>query len=93
MGKCHAGAFDECIIGSHNAKSVRPLSHELHSCPTLPASFVFDNFTWERGVSDYSTYNDKLIPARIPLSAIISGTLHVSILPTPCQFRSFVQAP
>ncbi|PCH34414.1 hypothetical protein WOLCODRAFT_135702 [Wolfiporia cocos MD-104 SS10] len=36
-------------------------------------SFVFDNYTWNGDGSDYSDYNGKLIPSRIPLSAIIRG--------------------
>jgi hypothetical protein len=36
--------------------------------------FVFDDYTWDKDTTEpYSTYNGKLIPARIPLSAIISG--------------------
>ncbi|PCH36116.1 hypothetical protein WOLCODRAFT_108243 [Wolfiporia cocos MD-104 SS10] len=36
-------------------------------------SFVFTNFTWNEGVSDYSLYNLKPIPSRIPLTALIRG--------------------
>ena len=35
--------------------------------------FVFDNYTWSRGEADYSLYNLKPIPSRIPLSALIRG--------------------
>ena len=35
--------------------------------------FVFDNYTWSRGESDYSVYNLKPIPSRIPLTALIKG--------------------
>lgn len=44
-------------------------------------AFVFDNFTWERNAVDYSTFNGKLIPSRIPLSAIISGPIIGSPFP------------
>ncbi|KAG1817145.1 uncharacterized protein BJ212DRAFT_1351237 [Suillus subaureus] len=44
-------------------------------------AFVFDNFTWERNAIDYSTFNGKLIPSRIPLSAIISGPIIGSSFP------------
>ena len=37
--------------------------------------FVFDNYTWSRGEEDYSLYNLKPIPSRIPLSALIQGEL------------------
>ncbi|KZT02026.1 uncharacterized protein LAESUDRAFT_706598 [Laetiporus sulphureus 93-53] len=36
-------------------------------------SFVFDNYTWNRDGPDYTDYNGKLIPSRIPLSALIGG--------------------
>lgn len=37
------------------------------------SSFVFDNYTWNRDGGDYTRYNGKLIPSRIPLSAFLSG--------------------
>ncbi|KAL6307767.1 hypothetical protein BKA93DRAFT_727030 [Sparassis latifolia] len=36
-------------------------------------SYVFDNYTWNRDGSDYTSYNGRLIPSRIPLSALIQG--------------------
>ena len=43
--------------------------------------FVFDNYTWDRDGPDYSRFGNKVVPARIPLSALISGkatfSLHV----------------
>ncbi|KAF9219945.1 hypothetical protein BS17DRAFT_788327 [Gyrodon lividus] len=38
-------------------------------------AFVFDNFTWDRNGPDYAEFNGKLIPARIPLSALVSGPI------------------
>ncbi|KZT63934.1 hypothetical protein DAEQUDRAFT_679527 [Daedalea quercina L-15889] len=35
--------------------------------------FVFDNYTWNRDGSDYTDYNGKLIPSRIPHTALIRG--------------------
>ncbi|KAJ3571211.1 hypothetical protein NP233_g3911 [Leucocoprinus birnbaumii] len=37
-------------------------------------SFVFDDYTWNREET-YSEYNGKLIPARVPLSALVAGPL------------------
>ncbi|KIK49046.1 hypothetical protein CY34DRAFT_797425 [Suillus luteus UH-Slu-Lm8-n1] len=48
---------------------------------TTKRAFVFNNFTWERDALDYSTFNGKLIPSRIPLSAIISGPIIGSSFP------------
>ncbi|KAI0746839.1 hypothetical protein C8Q80DRAFT_1220099 [Daedaleopsis nitida] len=38
-------------------------------------AFVFDNYTWSRGEEDYSLYNMKPIPSRIPLTALIRGPI------------------
>ncbi|KAI1798153.1 hypothetical protein LXA43DRAFT_11575 [Ganoderma leucocontextum] len=38
-------------------------------------AFVFDNYTWSRGESDYSVYNLEPIPSRIPLTALIQGPI------------------
>ncbi|KAJ7069185.1 hypothetical protein C8F01DRAFT_1245395 [Mycena amicta] len=38
-------------------------------------AYVFDNYTWEREGPDVTSWNGHLIPARIPLSAIISGPI------------------
>lgn len=46
--------------------------------------FVFDNYTWARDGPEYAAYNGRLIPARIPLSAIISGmSFRVPVLLKP----------
>ncbi|KAL4062369.1 hypothetical protein J3A83DRAFT_4110097 [Scleroderma citrinum] len=42
---------------------------------TVNRAFVFDNFTWNPDGPDYSEFNGKLIPSRIPLSAIMSGPI------------------
>ena len=39
----------------------------------LSFSYVFDDYSWDRDGPAYSKFNGKLIPSRIPLSAIISG--------------------
>ncbi|THH30230.1 hypothetical protein EUX98_g3949 [Antrodiella citrinella] len=36
-------------------------------------TFVFDNYTWNSDGGDYTRYNGKLIPSRIPLTAFLSG--------------------
>ncbi|KAI0646357.1 hypothetical protein C8Q79DRAFT_1050023 [Trametes meyenii] len=38
-------------------------------------AFVFDNYTWSREQGDYSLYNLKPIPSRIPLTALIRGPI------------------
>ncbi|KAI6014964.1 hypothetical protein EDC04DRAFT_2952265 [Pisolithus marmoratus] len=43
--------------------------------PLISSQFCFDNYTWDPDGPDYSLYNGKLIPSRIPHSAIISGPI------------------
>ncbi|KAJ7701184.1 hypothetical protein B0H17DRAFT_924778 [Mycena rosella] len=38
-------------------------------------AYVFDNYTWDRGGEDITSWGGKAIPARIPLSAFISGPI------------------
>ncbi|KAJ7348686.1 hypothetical protein DFH08DRAFT_960060 [Mycena albidolilacea] len=38
-------------------------------------AYVFDNYTWEREGPEISSWNGCPIPARIPLSALISGPI------------------
>src|SRR5712675_1523312 len=43
---------------------------------TFPStSYAFENYTWDKGESDFSNYKGKPIPARVPLTALISGML------------------
>lgn len=36
-------------------------------------AFVFDNYTWDRSPSEYSTFNGKKIPSRVPVSTMLAG--------------------
>ncbi|KAF5360083.1 hypothetical protein D9758_007575 [Tetrapyrgos nigripes] len=38
-------------------------------------AFVFDNYTWDRHESDYSEFNGKIIPSRVPVSTMLSGPI------------------
>ncbi|KAJ7789194.1 hypothetical protein B0H14DRAFT_2945210 [Mycena olivaceomarginata] len=38
-------------------------------------AYVFDNYTWDRDGPEISSWNGHSIPARIPLSALISGPI------------------
>ncbi|KAH7924168.1 hypothetical protein BV22DRAFT_1067370 [Leucogyrophana mollusca] len=38
-------------------------------------SFVFNDYVWNPDGSQYSDYNGKLIPSRIPLSALLGGPM------------------
>ena len=79
MGECYAGTPYECAPLSHGEPSVRltcSAFHDRDMNSNVPYSrFVFDNYTWNPDGPDYSDYNGKLIPSRIPLSAIMSGKI------------------
>ena len=72
-------------------------SHLAPKCSTLilwPRAadrFVFDNFTWDRDRTDYSQfkYNGNLIPAQVPLSALISGESTLLFLGVVHRFEGF----
>ncbi|KAJ3815175.1 hypothetical protein EV368DRAFT_43923 [Lentinula lateritia] len=38
-------------------------------------SFVFDNYTWDRSPSEYSTFNGKTILSRVPVSTMLAGPM------------------
>ncbi|KAE9407676.1 hypothetical protein BT96DRAFT_933108 [Gymnopus androsaceus JB14] len=38
-------------------------------------SFVFDNYTWDRSPSEYSSFNGKKIPSRVPVSTMLAGPI------------------
>lgn len=50
----------------------------LRRSASLYSSFVFDNYTWSQDPPEYSNYHGKLIPSRIPLTAIMSGKFNVA---------------
>jgi len=57
-------------------------------------SYVFQNYTWDTIEGDFSYYKDNRIPARVPLTALLSGMphpFHRTHLRT--QFLFSIQAP
>ena len=74
LGKYFAGAPRDCTSGicdKTGVSDVLNVSYLFRADRTR--SFVFDNYTWEPKSPEYSFYHGKLIPARIPLAAMISG--------------------
>jgi hypothetical protein len=54
--------------------------------PLFCHRYVFDNYTWDREGPEISSWNGHSIPARIPLSALISGMyIAVTALPVPAE--------
>lgn len=79
VGKRHAGAPPQRPPGTRDKSSVSRseytgVGNKMMMAPLFCFfRFVFDNYTWARDGPEHVEYNGKLIPARIPLSAIISG--------------------
>jgi len=46
----------------------------------LLSRFVFDDYVWNPDRSVYSDYNGKLIPSRIPLTALVGGKYYLQFL-------------
>ena len=56
--------------------------------------YVFENYTWDTTPGDFSSFNGKPIPARVPLTALLSGTSHsLRYSPYQCRSRSFGWRP
>lgn len=45
----------------------------VHPTEMVVTRFVYDDYIWEEGGSKYSHYGDKLIPATVPLAALVQG--------------------
>ncbi|KAI0683422.1 hypothetical protein BC835DRAFT_1295970 [Cytidiella melzeri] len=80
VGKPFANGKKYLWVASHSCCSgwgnvMQDLILTAHLTHISGRAFVFDDYLWVRGGPAYSEYNGKLIPAHVPLSAIISGPL------------------
>ena len=77
-------AMEEMLLNAHLAYLSNRTCALSTSSPSLAAhvissfsqsgSYVFENYTWDKTVSgDISSFNGKKIPARVPLTALLSG--------------------
>jgi hypothetical protein len=94
MGQRDAGIAVECPPCIRCQTNVRPsITIIFVSCPRAlthyltrsfffdPPSYVFENYTWDKTVSgDFSNYKGKRIPARVPLTALLSGARRLCAL-------------
>jgi hypothetical protein len=48
-----------------------------HLSSLILGRYVFDNYTWDKSPGDFSSFNGKTITARVPLTALLSGALHI----------------
>jgi hypothetical protein len=77
--------------GPYAYPSVRVHSHNFVSSPPS-GSYVFENYTWDKTSDDFSNYNGKPIPARVPLTALLSGITLLPRILLALHFHSRIQA-
>ncbi|KAF9451156.1 hypothetical protein P691DRAFT_797246 [Macrolepiota fuliginosa MF-IS2] len=61
--------------GAGWGNALQEMIMNAHLAHTSGRAFVFDNYTWLREGPEYSDFNGKLIPSRIPLPALVAGPL------------------
>ncbi|OBZ68588.1 hypothetical protein A0H81_11555 [Grifola frondosa] len=61
------------VQGSGWGNAMQELLLSAHLAYSSGRSFVFNNYTWNGDGSNFTDYNGKLIPSRIPLAALIRG--------------------
>ncbi len=83
LGQCYARDAVERTSRVPFQENVGPLTLSPASTPhhllTL-GRYVFDNYTWDKSPGDFSTFDGKKITARVPLTALLSGTPPFSAL-------------
>ncbi|KAI0291368.1 hypothetical protein B0F90DRAFT_1777336 [Multifurca ochricompacta] len=65
--------FSNHVWGVGWGNAMQELLFNAHLAYLAKRTFVFDNYTWDKTSSDFSSFNDKRIPARVPLTALLSG--------------------
>ncbi|KAI0684039.1 hypothetical protein BC835DRAFT_1391952 [Cytidiella melzeri] len=80
QGKPFANGEKYLWVASHSCCSgwgnvMQDMILTAHLTHVSGRAFVFDDYLWVRGGPAYSEYNGKLIPAHIPMSAILAGPL------------------
>lgn len=65
----------ELSVASGWGNALQEMILNTHLAYLSGRSFVFDNYTWDRSPSEYSTFNGKTILSRVPVSTMLAGTL------------------
>jgi hypothetical protein len=80
MGQLHARSSHERLLGGEKRSSVGRIIRNRLFPSEITFSFVFDNYTWSTSDAEAVRFglsinplNKKLIPSRIPFTAIITG--------------------
>ncbi|KAI0270423.1 hypothetical protein BC834DRAFT_967222 [Gloeopeniophorella convolvens] len=74
--------FSNLVIGSGWGNVMQELVLNAHLAYMSKRTYVFHNFTWDGRPEDYSEFNGKSIPARVPLTALITGPMAGDPFPT-----------
>ncbi|KAH9012602.1 hypothetical protein EDB83DRAFT_2233677 [Lactarius deliciosus] len=65
--------FSNQLFGLGWGNSMQELLFNAHLAYLSNRIYVFDNYTWDKTPGDFSSFNGKPIPARVPLTALLSG--------------------
>ncbi|KAI0288655.1 hypothetical protein BC826DRAFT_915561 [Russula brevipes] len=67
--------FANQIRGLGFGNALEEMVLNAHLAYLAKRTYVFENYTWEQTSSDFSQFNGKPIPARVPLTALLSGPM------------------
>ncbi|KAI0245909.1 hypothetical protein BJV78DRAFT_229049 [Lactifluus subvellereus] len=66
--------FSNQVWGLGWGNAMEEMLLNAHLAYLANRTYVFENYTWDKRVSgDFSSFNGKKIPARVPLTALLSG--------------------
>ncbi|KIK58300.1 hypothetical protein GYMLUDRAFT_75051 [Collybiopsis luxurians FD-317 M1] len=63
------------VFASGWGNALQEMILNTHLAYLTGRSFVFDNYTWDRSPSEYSSFNGKPIASRVPVSAMLAGPI------------------
>ncbi|KAI9432216.1 hypothetical protein H4582DRAFT_1122671 [Lactarius indigo] len=67
--------FSNQIFGLGWGNAMQEFLFNAHLAYLSNRIYVFDNYTWDKTPGDFSSFNGKPIPARVPLTALLSGPI------------------
>ncbi|KAI0246304.1 hypothetical protein BJV78DRAFT_1364921 [Lactifluus subvellereus] len=65
--------FSNQIWGLGWGNIMQELLLNAHLAYLAKRTYVFENYTWDKRSGDFSRFNRKWIPSRVPLTALLSG--------------------
>ncbi|KAI0245903.1 hypothetical protein BJV78DRAFT_1136456 [Lactifluus subvellereus] len=75
--------FSNQVWGMGWGNAMQELLLNAHLAYLAKRTYVFENYTWDKTASgDFSSFNGKPIPARVPLTALLSGPVAGDRFPT-----------